>query len=76
MAKKNLCSNVTKYLLNLMKTLKPHLLKSSYLKNDKADHINTHRNQIPENQCEEKKSQRKIHIKHRTGDESALLETV
>lgn len=37
-----------------MKTLNPHVLKSSYLKHDKADHIKTHRNQIPENTCEEK----------------------
>lgn len=76
MAKKNLCRNVTKHFLNLMKTLNPHILKSSYLKHDKADHIKTHRNQIPENACEEKKSQRKIHIRHRTKDETVLLETV
>lgn len=30
----------------------------------KTNHIKAHPNPIPENQCEEEKSQRKTHIKH------------
>lgn len=52
--KKNLCRNVTKHFMNLMTTLNPHVLKSSYLRHDKADHIKTHRNQIPETRVRKK----------------------